>query len=163
MCFVCARLHGLDLGRPVQGSVRCGRYGKRQHLEWHPGSRERLRVPHRKSPKLFGGFVCRRRSPKLNLVISIIQTVTCPSMSIVYLVLDSTALWSGTLRLFIPFAERCLHRAVCFLKTTSWRAWIDSYLTFCKACLVTCADGNTAAEDTEVTTKCVFDLELTSM
>ena len=39
-------------------------------------------------------------------------------------VLDSTALLSGTLRLFIPFAERCLHRAVCFLKTTSWRAWI---------------------------------------
>ena len=38
-----------------------------------------------------------------------------------------------------------------------------SYLTLGKACLVTCADGHTAPEDTEITTKCVFDLELTSM
>ena len=39
-------------------------HGQGQHLDWHPASRERLRVPHRKSPKLFGGFVCRRQSPK---------------------------------------------------------------------------------------------------
>ena len=38
-----------------------------------------------------------------------------------------------------------------------------SYLTLGKACLVTCADGHAAAEDTEITTKCVFDPDLTSM
>ena len=38
-----------------------------------------------------------------------------------------------------------------------------SSLTFGEACGVACSDGHTAAEDTEIRMKCVFDLDLSSM
>ena len=38
-----------------------------------------------------------------------------------------------------------------------------SCFTWCKACVVICADGHTATGDTEITMKCVFYQELTSM
>ena len=93
----------------------------------------------------------------------IVQTVTCPSTSrIPPCLVDPTAFVSETLRHFIPFAKSlsCLSSALLDddiaggLDCSSW--------TFGEACVGTCADGYTAAGDTETTITHSFDLELTS-
>ena len=40
---------------------------------------------------------------------------------------------------------------------------VEGWVALLEACVVTCADGYTAAGDTEITMTCIFDLELTSM
>ena len=100
-----------------------------------------------------------------NLVMQIVQTVTCTvdvylcppclvdPMSL--LVRDTLSFDSVCKFLFSPSSALIDDATVEELDCSS--------LTLGEACVVTCADGHTAAGDIEITMTCVFDLELTGI
>ena len=111
-------------------------------------------------PKLFVGFVCRRRSPKCR---PNAQTVIRPSTSHSspwscgsngVLVSDTTPMYSVCTVLSCPSSA--------LLEDDTMEGLDCSSLTLGKAYVVTCAGGHTAVEDSEIRTTRVFDLELAS-
>ena len=143
-----ARVHGLNFGRPVQGDVRCERYGKR-------------RVPHRKCPELSDGFVGRRRSPSFGRQdwggIAFLESwySYCPDGYVPVDVTSST--WfcgsNGSLVTNAPSLYSVCQVLSCpssVLLEDDVVEGLGCYsLTLGEAWVVTCADGYTAAGDTE--------------
>ena len=99
-----------------------------------------------------------------NLVVPIVQTVTRPSTSHPPpCLVDPMAFLSATLRHLYPVCKALSCPSSALVDDDIVEGLDRSSLTLAEACVVTCADGYTAAGDTETTLTCVLNPELQSL